>query len=905
MKTAHMLASAILAAGLSTTATAAQKAPTPRAVRPAAEASTPAPVRAEELRTLHWRPIGPANMGGRIADITGVPGDPATFYVALATGGLMKTINHGTTWTFVFENQPVASVGAVAVAPAKPDVVWVGTGEGNNRNSSSWGDGVYRSTDAGKSWTHLGLEATHNIPRLVVDPKDPDTAYVCALGHLWGDNPERGVFKTSDGGKTWRHALALDSRTGCVDLVMDPENPAILYAAAYARLRHPWGYESGGPLGGIYRTTDAGATWTRLKGGLPDQTGRIGLDVARSKPGVVYAVVESDEGGNVSPFDPASRAGGVFRSDDRGDSWTRVSRLAPRGFYFSRIRVDPKDERHLWVLAFDLHVSHDGGATWSRMGADKVHVDHHAMWIDPVNPKHALLGNDGGLYATWDAGDTWGFINNTAIGEFYNLAVDMKTPYTVCGGLQDNGTWCGPSATDFGTNVQEDDSAEAFGITNLDWRFLTGGDGFHVAIDPTNPAVVYSESQEGHLSRLDLATGVRKSLRPEAREGQPAYRFNWNTPFVISHHDPSVLYLGGNVLFRLTDRGDDWQAISPDLTTRDPVKMAAAGSGAENYCTIVTISESPKDAKVIWVGTDDGNLQLTRDGGATWTNLADRLPRDVRGLYVSRVEASHADPARVYVAIDGHRSDVFAPFLFVSDDFGRSFRPLAAGLPAGGPVQVIREDLVNPDLLFCGTEFGAFASFDRGRHWVPLRRGLPTVAVDDLLIHPRDRDLIAATHGRSILILDDITPLEQTTGEVLAEPAHLFQPRPAREFYDLPYGGIWGDGFFTAKNPPFGAGLNYWLKDSLPDEARLEIADSRGNIVRTLKGPAEAGYNRVIWDLQPDKDERIAGRGWGVQPQLVSAGTYTVTLKVKGQPDEKAALVVTAPAGVGKYPLAP
>jgi photosystem II stability/assembly factor-like uncharacterized protein len=871
-------------------------------------AATPAhetSVTVEHLKGFRWRPVGPANMGGRVSDIAGHPTDPATFYVALGTGGLLKTTNYGTTWSFVFEDQPVASVGSVAIAPSRPDVVWVGTGEGNSRNSSSWGNGVYRSTDAGKTWQNLGLAETHDIPRLVVHPKDPDTAYVCALGHLWGENPERGVFKTTDGGKSWQHSLKLDSRTGCVDLALDPGNPDAVFAAAYARKRTAWSYESGGSLGGIYRSTDGGAHWTKLASGLPAQTGRIGLDAAPSKPGVFYAVVESDEGGNSRPWDLASRSGGVFRTDDRGEKWTRVSKLAPRGFYFSEIRVDPKDDQHLWVLGTDLHVSKDGGATWSRRAAARTHVDHHALWIDPLNPRRLLLGNDGGIYASWDASDTWTFLNNVATGEFYNVAVDLKTPYTICGGLQDNGTWCGPSATLTQTSVQEEESDETFNITNQDWKFYTGGDGFHVAIDPTDPTIVYSEAQNGEISRLNLATGVRKRLSPEAREGQQVYRFNWNTPFVISHHDASVLYLGGNVLFRLSDRGDKWQAISPDLTTRDPKRMASAGSGAETFCTIVTISESPRDPKVIWVGTDDGNLQLTRDGGGSWSNVAGNLPAEVRGLYVSRVEASHFGAARVFVAVDGHRSDVFKPLLFESDDYGASFRAIGAGLPAGGPVKVMREDLANPDLLFCGTEFGAFASFDRGAHWIPLKQGMPTVAVEDLLIHPRDRDLIAGTHGRSILVLDDIGALEQTTATVLAKPYHLFQPRPARAFLYLPYGGIWGDGFFTAKNPPFGAAIQYWVREYSPDEVSIEIADAQGRTVRKLKGPAGPGFNRVTWDLLPEKEERLGEGGWGAQPELVAPGEYTVTMKVKGLEDQKVKLLVTAPEGVGKSSLAP
>lgn len=899
--TATVLAAFLAAAAAPAATKPAKSKDAPAATPPAGEA----PARAEQLAGYRWRSVGPANMGGRVADIAGHPTDPATFYVALATGGLLKTSNNGTTWRFVFEDQPVASVGSVAVAPSKPDVVWVGTGEGNSRNSSSWGNGVYRSTDGGKSWQHLGLEQTHDIPRLVVHPKDPDTAYVCALGHLWGENPERGVFKTTDGGKTWQHSLKLDARTGCVDLVLDPSSPDTVLAAAYARRRTAWSYDSGGPNDGIYRSVDGGAHWTKLAKGLPEKTGRIGLDAAPSKPGAFYAVVESDDGGNIAPFDAPSRAGGVFRTDDGGESWRRVSKLAPRSFYFSKVRVDPKDDQHLWVLGVDLYVSKDGGGSWSRRAAAKTHVDHHALWIDPANPRRVLLGNDGGIYASWDAGEKWTFLTNVAIGEFYNLAVDFKTPYTICGGLQDNGTWCGPSATVGGTNVEEEDTDEAFGITNQDWRYVMGADGFHVAIDPTNPSIVYSELQGGGVNRLNLETGVRKFLRPDAREGQPTYRFNWNTPFAISHHDPTVLYLGGNVLFRLAERGDRWEAISPDLTTRDPLKMASAGSGAENHCTIVAISESPKDPKVIWAGTDDGNLQVTRGGGGSWANVVAKLPATARGLYVSSVEASHFEPGRVYVAVDGHRSDVFKPFLFASDDFGATFREIGAALPPGGPVNVIREDLANPDLLFCGTEFGAFASFDRGAHWLPLKQGMATVAVDDLLIHPRDRDLIAGTHGRSIMVIDDIGALEQSTAAALAEPYHLFQPRPAREFYALPYGGIWGDGFFTAKNPPFGAAISYWVKEYSPEEVSLEIADAAGRLVRKLKGSSVPGYTRVTWDLQPERQEQITGRGRGIQPQLVAAGEYTVTMKVKGWPDQKVKLTVTAPEGIGKNPLTP
>lgn len=851
------------------------------------------PVSEADLASFRWRSIGPANMGGRVADIAVAPSRPWTMYVGYGTGGVFKTTNNLTTLAPVFDGEAVASIGSIAVSPRNPDVVWVGTGEGNGRNSSSWGDGVYRSVDGGATWQNRGLGDSKDVPRIVIDPRNDDVVYAAALGHLWGDNDERGLYKTEDGGATWTAVLKSAPGAGCVDVVLDPANPDVVYAATYARRRTAWSFTSGGEGTGIFKSSDGGRTWKPLANGLPKEMGRVGLDVCRSAPNVVYAVIESDEGGAGDIGDLKSRAGGVFRSDDSGESWRRVSEIAPRGFYFAKVRVAANDPDFVYVLGFNVHVTKDGGKTWRHAGAKGIHIDCHALWVDPADPNHAVLGTDGGIYVTYDATETWDFVNSVATGEFYNVAVDMRRPYFVYGGLQDNGTWGGPSATlkDAAGFADPNDHS---GITNADWFFLTNGDGFHVAVDPTNPNVVYSEMQGCDLYRTDLSNGKSVKLTPQPKEGSPAFRFNWNAPFQLSHHDPTVLYVGGNVVFRLTERGDRWSVISPDLTTKDPDKMATAGSVAEQHCTIVSLSESPRNAGILWAGSDDGRLHVTRDGGASWADVSGGLPESVRGLYVSRIEASHFEEGRAFVAIDGHRSDRYEPYLFATDDFGASFRPLASNLPAGGPVKVVREDLANADLLFAGTEFGIFASFDRGASWVPLKAGLPTVAVDDIVIHPRDRDLVIGTHGRSIYVLDDIGALEQATREVLSkEGPTLFAPRPALQFHFLSYGGVWGHRIFKAANPAFGATLHYFLPEHTTETVTVTIADAGGRVVRTLTGTRDPGFNRVTWDLQREEEERLES---GEQKEFVPPGEYTVTLAVgKGAKLETKLLVEALP----------
>ena len=866
------------------------------AAAPTARSEPPLVLEPGLFRDLTWRSIGPANMGGRISDFTVVEKRPATFFAATGTGGLFKTTNLGTTWTPVFDKQPVQSIGAVAVWQRNPSVVWVGTGEANSRNSSSWGDGVYRSDDGGEHWRNVGLGATSSIARVVVDPGDSNTVYVAALGRLWGDGPERGVFVTRDGGKTWQHSLKVDAGTGACDLVMDPSDPRVLYAALYARRRTPWSFTGGGTTGGIFRTRDGGRVWTRLAVGLPHQTGRIGLDVYRKNPRVLFAVVDSDEGGHLAEFEDRSRAGGVFRSDDGGDHWMRLSPYTPRPFYFSQIRVQPDDAHRIYLLGTDLWISDDGGTTFRAGGAKDLHPDCHAMWIDPADGDHVMLGTDGGVFMSHDHAATWDFINNLAIGEFYNLAADMRDPYWICGGLQDNQTWCGPSRTLFEPEPFLGEPAHA-GILNDHWFCLGGGDGFHVAIDPGDPSVVYYESQGAEIHRLDLGSGKERTLRPSNKEGEPVFRFNWNAPFLISPHDSTVLWLGGNHVFRLYERGDKWALASPDLSTRDPRKMVTGGSAAETHCTVVALTESPLAKGLLWAGTDDGKLWMTRDA-TNWTDLTANLRGVPDGLYMSRIEASHFDAGAAYLAVDGHRTDDFHAYLLATRDFGRTWRSIAGDLPAGVPVKVVREDPVNRDLLFAGTERGILMTLDGGSHWMKLDRGLPSVAVDDILIHPRARDLIIGTHGRSIYVLDDLTAWEHWTPRALRDSLTLFPPRPATATLARTWSGLWGQRMFRARNPAFGATLDYFVARSSGEEVSVVFADSAGKTVRRLSGPGSPGLHRVVWDLQGDPQTRIPRPEWSGQPEFVRAGTYTVTLSQGEVTPIKRNLVVRLAPGV-------
>jgi photosystem II stability/assembly factor-like uncharacterized protein len=880
-------------------------APKPAKEKTAAVGATkgkaPAPAIALEstlFKDLAWRSVGPANCGGRVSDFAVVEKRPATFFLATGTGGLFKTGNLGTTWSAVFEKEAVASVGAVAVWQKNPNVVWAGTGEANSRNSSSWGNGVYRSLDGGGKWEQVGLAATSTIARVIPDPADSNVLYVAALGRLWGENPERGVFKTEDGGQHWSHVLKVDARTGACDLAMDPTHAGTLYAAMYSRKRTPWSYTGGGRTGGIFRTTDGGRSWKKLTAGLPEETGRIGLSIYRRDPRMVLAVVESDLGGHIAEFEEKSRAGGVFRTTDGGDHWERLSNFAPRPFYFSQIRVQPDDSSRVYLLGTDLWISDDGGRSFRAGGARNLHPDCHAMWIDPKNGDHVMLGTDGGTFVSHDRAATWDFLNNLALGEFYNIALDNRDPYFIYGGLQDNQSWGGPSKTRFEPEPFIGDQ-EHNGILSGDWFCLGGGDGFHVAADPKDPDIVYYESQGGFLRRLDLATGKERHVRPSNKEGEASFRFNWNTPFQISPHDPSVLWMGGNHLFRLYERGDRWEMASPDLTTKNPDQMATGGSAAETHCTIVTLAESPLKAGLIWVGTDDGKVWVTRDAGKTWDDLTKNLKGVPPGLYMSRIEASHHDATTAYLAVDGHRTNDFEPHLLVTRDGGKSWNSIAGDLPRTAPVIVVREDLANPRLLFAGTEFGIWTSFDGGAHWVKLAEGLPTVAVDDIQIHPRERDLVIGTHGRSVYVLDDITPLERWSDAAARDPVTFFAPRPATAYLHRTIGGVWGQRMFTAKNAAFGAYFNYFVRAWTGDGVSFTVADSAGQTLRSLSGPGTPGLHRVVWDLQRDSKERIDRPEWSGAPEFMKPGKYTVTLTYGKLPPIKQTVEVKWAPGAG------
>ena len=792
------------------------------------------------LTHFTWRSVGPAGAGGRVVDVAVAGETTQRIYVAFATGGLWTSANEGTSWMPIFDHEAVSSIGDIAVDPSNPDTIWVGSGEVNPRNSVSWGDGVYKSADGGKTWTNTGLKDTNHIGRVIVDPRSPNTVYVAALGHMWGSSKERGVFKTTDGGLTWTSSLFVNEDTGAVDLVMDPLDSNTLYAAAYEVRRDRFAGgdpEKGwGPGSGIYKTTDAGRTWRRLTSGLPSgPLGRIGLDVSASNPRVVYAVVQTpttvpresvDEAGPPpAPAGPKTmKDGGVFRSDDRGETWTWVNAIDPRPFYHSQVRVDPADENHLYILGSPIAESLDGGRTFKNQPWN-IHVDHHALWIDPRNHAHMINGNDGGIYVTWDGGRDWDFQNQMAVSQLYSVDVDMRKPYYIYGGVQDYCTWGGPSAT-----------RKTVGIQLADWFKVQTGDGFQARVDPTDYTIVYAESQNGGLVRHDLKSGRNVAIKPRARDGKPAYRFNWETPILISSHDHNTLYVGGNFVFKSTDRGDTWTEISPELPT------AKVG-------TIATIAESPVDAAVLYAGTDDGNVFGTRDGGRSWKNLTAKFPGMPGRRWVSRVVASRYEKGAAYVAFDGHRDDDFTTYLFKTADYGETWKSIKSDLPAAMPVRVVREDVKNPHLLFAGTEAAAFVSIDDGQHWTRLLNGMPTVPVADLIVHPRDGDLIAATHGRSFYVMD-ISPLQELTPQVLASDAHLFTVKPAVAF---DYRVFTNDEFlaqkrFIAGNPPPGVTISYYLKNG--GDAKLVILDRSGAVVRDLTATKEKGVNRVEWDLR-------------------------------------------------------
>jgi photosystem II stability/assembly factor-like uncharacterized protein len=998
-------------------------APTRSATATPIPSPTPTPINWSSdpmLKRFVWRGIGPASMGGRIDDIAAVESNPYIYYVGFATGGVWKTTNNGTTFSPIFDTYSTASIGDIAVAPSNPDIVWVGTGEANNRQSSSFGDGIYKSTDAGKTFARMGLENSQTIARIVIDPKDPNIVYVAVLGHLFGPNKERGIYKTTDGGKTWNNVKFIDEDTGFTDLVMDAADSKTLYAASYQRRRTSWGFNGGGPGSGLWKTTDAGKTWTRLQGnGLPEGLlGRIGIDVSRSNPNVIYAQMEvgasvgtggeeqAPPGGaspsptptptatpvstaspaaSPTPTPPDPKKSGVWRSDDKGKTWRVVATCFNAGncpennrsMYYSQLRVDPSNAENVFVAGLNFSRSTDGGKKFTSLQPGIAHSDHHAIWIDPKNGKHILIGNDGGLDVSYDQGDTWEFINTIPAAQFYAIAADMRKPYYVYGGLQDNGSWGGPSQT-----------RSNAGITNADWFRTGGGDGFYSQADPNDYNIVYSESQNGSMSRTDLRTGRSVSIRPRAAArrggggggggggrragGQPGaspsptpeaqdpqaalaafaaqqgfggfggqgltsnivpapspgeqFRFYWNTPIVMSPHNSRILYVGGDRFFKSLDRGDTWTA-SADLTKHvdrntlsimgvkgsDP--MASKNDGYTSFSYIVTIAESPLMPGIIWVGTDDGNVQVSRDSGATWTNVSKNVPGIGEMYHINRVEPSHYDAGTCYLAVDGHRFDDLKPYLFVTRDYGATWTSIVNNLPATGTVNVVREDAKNKELLYVGTEFGLYVSIDAGKDWKPFMSGLPTVRVDDILVHPRDNDLIIGTHGRGIYILDDVTPLQQlTSGKVLDKDAFLFDVRPGTQWLnDLRLSRYTGGAkLFRGNNPQPGTAISYYLKTIPTGDVKIAISDYTGKVIRNIIGTKEVGINRIQWNLRGDPPVRPpnlppgfgggggggGGGGFGgffnLGPAL-EAGTYYLKLSVNGKDYTTKVVIETDP----------
>ncbi|HEY0868483.1 MAG TPA: hypothetical protein VGE01_13950 [Fimbriimonas sp.] len=852
------------------------------------------------LANLQFRQLGPTNMGGRVADIAVFEKEPRIFYTATAGGGLWKTVNGGITFQVVFDKGSSGSLGAVAVSQTNPDIVYIGTGEASSRNSVAWGDGVYRSNDGGKTWTHLGLVETRQIAKIAIHPDNPDVAYVAALGNLWGASKERGVYKTTDGGKTWSQVLAVDDRTGAVDLQMDPKRPDTLMAAMWQRVRKPYDFISGGPGSGLYKTTNGGRNWRRVSRGLPagSPLGRIGISYFRKDPRHLVASVEykappapaaatapapAGQPG-AQPRRPVSfNGGGVFRSSDGGETWVKASDLNPRPFYFSMPRQDPVELDRVYLPAINMHVSSDGAKTFEAIRLS-VHVDFHAMWINPADPNHLIVGSDGGVAQSRDRGATWEHLNSMPIGQFYAVAYDMRKPYWVYGGLQDNGSWGLPTQTIKG------------GPGFWDAIGVAGGDGFHVAVDPDDPYTVYAESQGGAAVRVDLKSGAQKGIRPRPPQGE-TYRYNWSTPIILSPHNPQTLYLGGNRLFRSVNRGDAWTVVSPDLTTNDLAKQSVGklsvtpeDTGAERHCTIVTISESPLKQGLLYVGTDDGLVQMTHDDGKTWTNLTASIPDLPANTWCSRVLASKFVEGRVYATFDGHRDNDFKPYVFVSEDYGKSWTKLHASLPDWDSIYVICEGERNPDLLFLGSEHSLRVSLDRGLSWTRLNGGVapapsaanvgpfstgagtaapvnyfPTVAVHDLKIHRREGDLIVGTHGRSIWTVD-VNGLEGLSAETLKSEAAVFAPQNVYRL-GLVSGNSWGgDRHFQATNTQPGTTVYYYLRSDAAVPPKIVITDAAGKASQELPGSGKAGLNAVRWN------GRIGNR-------LVEAGDYRVVLK--------------------------
>ncbi|MFZ2492266.1 MAG: glycosyl hydrolase [Thermoanaerobaculia bacterium] len=867
---------------------------------------------------LKFRNIGPAMTSGRIGDLAIDPTDPYTWYVAVASGGLWKTTNAGTTFTPIFDDQGSYSIGCVTLDPKNPLTVWVGTGENNSQRSVSYGDGVYKSIDGGKSWTNVGLKGSEHIGMILVDPRDSNVVWVAAQGPLWSSGGDRGLYKTTDGGKNWKKVLDISPNTGVSDIAFDPRNPDVVYASAYQRRRHVWTLINGGPESAIHKTVDGGATWSKITKGLPSvDLGRIGLAVAPSAPDTVYAIVEA-----------ANKEGGFYRSTDAGGSWEKQSSyVSGSPQYYQEIFVDPYDADRIYSMDVFLQVSEDAGKTFKRLGEKAKHVDNHALWIDPKDTDHLLVGCDGGLYETWDRGKTYRYFENLPVTQFYRLEVDNSTPaYYVYGGTQDNFTLGGPSRT-----------LNEHGIANSDWFVTTGGDGFQPRVDPKDPNIVYSESQHGGLVRFDRRSGEQIDIKPYPATGEDPLKWNWDSPLIISPHANTRLYFGAQKLYRSDDRGNSWKLVSGDLTRgvdRNKLKVmdrvwpmdaVAKNTSTSFFGNLVSLSESPKQENLIYTGSDDGLIQVTEDA-STWRKIA-AFPGVPDMTYVSDVEASLHDANVVFAAFDNHKMGDFKPYLLRSGDKGKTWTSIAGDLPQRGSVYTIAEDHVNPNLLFVGTEFGAFFTVDGGKKWTQLKAGLPVIAVRDIAIQRRENDLVLATFGRGFYILDDYTPLRRLDAGLLAKDAVLFPVETKTPMYMLqsPLGvrgkGFMGETYYLAPNPPFGTTFTYYLQnelkslrkqrqdrettlvkegkevfypnwDALKAEDREEapailatVTDDEGTVVRRLSAPAKSGFQRITWDLRHPSSEPVSltpaeENLFGNPPRgpMVAPGTYTVRL---------------------------
>jgi photosystem II stability/assembly factor-like uncharacterized protein len=907
----------------------------------------------ELLAGMKARSIGPAAMSGRVAAVDAVESDPDIIYVGAATGGVWKSVDGGLNFTPIFDDQPVAAIGAVAVFQPSPDIVWVGTGEGNPRNSMSVGNGVYKSTDGGRTWQHLGLDKTERIHRIILHPRDPNIAWVAALGQAWGQNAERGVFKTTDGGKTWTKVLYVNDRTGAADLIIDPSNPNKLFAAMWEYRRWPWFFHSGGWGSGLHVSHDGGATWTRYteEDGMPKgQLGRIGLAVSRSSPNVLYALVEATKSA-------------LLRSDDGGRKWASVNSepdVASRPFYYADIRVDPQDPNRVYNVASLISLSTDGGHSFKVLVPfAKVHPDYHAFWIDPKDPTHIYAGNDGGVAESEDRGQSWRFVATLPLGQYYHIAVDNEMPYNVYGGMQDNGSWRGPNTT-----------WETYGIRNWDWQEVGFGDGFGTHPIPTDPMAGYAMSQEGYIVRWNLRTGERKDIRPAPSGEGPGtttgdLRFNWNSAIAVDPFDSNTVYFGSQRIHKSANRGDSWTMISPDLTTNRKEWQNQTKSGgltpdvtaAENFTTVITIAPSPLERGVIWAGSDDGRVHVTRDGGANWTSVEANVKGVPANTWVPEIKASRHDAATAFIVFDDHRRSNWTPYVYRTTDYGRTWTSLVTK-DIQGYAHAIEQDPVDPDLLFLGTEFGLFVSNDAGKSWLKWKHGFPTVSVMGLAIHPREHDLVIGTHGRAAYVIDDIRPLRSVSKETLAKPLHFFEVPDAQAYMIRQKEGarFTGDAEFRGENEPYGALLTYSLsganlthpteakerarkeaervaaqkpafaetgvpvedipkepeasaaakpasEEKKPDEKAteisIEVSDASGKVIRKFKGPANLGVNRTSWDLTRDAFKRPAtGQetpGDTSGGPEVPAGTYTVTLKFRGNEAKQTVRVLPDP----------